>query len=77
VKFGYRVNESDAVLRFEQRGDPVDVPVTVSISYASGPTEDIVVALADQVTERIVPLKGAVRTITANTDNGALVEIEK
>ena len=34
-----------------------------------------IVPLADKVTERTLPLKGAVRSITANADNGALVEI--
>jgi aminopeptidase N len=77
IAFSYRVGEDGAQLRFEQRGDPVDVPITVTIAYASGETEDLVVVLGDKLTERTVPVKGAVRSIVANGDSGALVEIEK
>ena len=47
------------------------------MTYASGTTENVVVVLADKHTERTLPLKGPVRTITANADNGALVEIDR
>ena len=77
LKFSYRVVNGEAVVRFEQRGDPADIPVTVTIAYASGASEDIVITLSEQVTERTLPLKGTVRTLTANGDNGALVELEK
>ena len=65
------------MVHFEQRGDPVDVAITVTIAYTSGVTEDVIVVLADKVTERTLPLKGTVRSINANSDNGALVEIER
>ena len=77
LKFTYHVTGGEAVVRFEVRGDAVDVPITVTIAYTSGATEDIVIALAEQVTERRLPLKGAVRLITANSDNAALVEVER
>jgi hypothetical protein len=77
LKFSYHVTGAEAAVRFEVRGDAVDVPITVTITYTSGATEDIVIALADQVTERKLPLKGAVRSIVANGDNGALVEVER
>ena len=77
VKFGYHASGEQATLRFEQRGDPVDVPITVTILYASGESTDVVVPLADTLTQRTLPLKGRLKSITANSDNGALVEIEK
>jgi hypothetical protein len=77
VKFEFRVSGQEAVLRLEQRGDPVDVPVTVTITYANGQSEETILPLAEKVTERTITLRGAVRSIAANTDNGALVEIEK
>jgi peptidase M1-like protein len=77
LKFSYHVTGAEAAVRFEQRAEAVDVPITVTIAYVSGATEDIVIALSDQVTERKLPLKGAVRSITANADNGALVEVER
>ena len=65
-------------VRFEQRqADLFDIPVTVTLSYADGSTEDIVVVLDDRVTERTIPLKRALRTVDVNRDSAALVEIEK
>lgn len=77
LKFGYRVSGSEAVVHFDQRGEGVDVPVTVTIVYTSGASENIVFILADKHTERTVALKGPVRSMAANMDNGALVEIDK
>ena len=77
VKFSYHMNGDEATVRFEQHAEPVDVPITVTVSYASGATENVIVLLADKHTERAIPLKGPVRTITANADNAALVEIDR
>jgi hypothetical protein len=74
VKFSFAVRGSEVMLRFEQR-EPVDVPVSVAITYASGQVDDVVVALNDRVTEVAVPVKGAVRTVVANGDNAALVVV--
>jgi hypothetical protein len=77
VKFSYHVAGTDATVRFEQRADPVDVPITVAVTYASGMTENFLVVLSDKHTERILALKGPVRRITANADNAALAIIDK
>ena len=77
VKFSYQVSGTSATVRFDQQGDPVDVPITVTVTYASGITENIVILLAEKQTERTLPLKGPVRGIAANTDSGALVIIDK
>jgi Peptidase family M1 domain len=77
VKFSYHMTGTEATVRFEQHADPVDVPITVTVTYASGVTENVVVVLADKHTERTIPLKGPVRTIAANADNAALVEIDR
>jgi peptidase M1-like protein len=65
------------VVRFEHRADVLEVPVTVTLLYADGTSEDVVVAVADRVTERTLPLKGALRGIDVNRDNGAVAEIER
>jgi hypothetical protein len=77
LKFSYRVSGTEATVRFEQHGEPVDVPVTVTVTYTSGATENVVVPLASKHTEQTIPLKGPVRSIAANADNAALVEIER
>src|SRR4051812_4378169 len=77
IKFTSHLSATDAVVRFEQQDDIVDVPITVTIAYESGAVESVVVSLTDKATERTIPLKGRVRTIAANADNAALVEIER
>jgi hypothetical protein len=71
------VNGTQATLHFDEHGDAVDLPITVTITYADGSAENILFILADKHTERTITLKGPVRTITPNTDNAALVEIDK
>jgi hypothetical protein len=77
MKFGYQVKGSEAFVHFDQHGNGVDVPVTVTIHYANQSAENILFLLADKHTERTLALRGPVRTMTANTDNAALVEIDK
>jgi hypothetical protein len=77
VRFSYHVSGTEANIRFEQRGDPVDVPITVTVTYMSGITETVVVILSSKETEQTLILKGPVRRIAANADNAALVEIDK
>lgn len=76
VRFDYDVRDAQLDLRFDVR-EPIDVPVTVTITYRSGPAEDVIVRLTDKVTTVTVPLKGEVREVTANRDHAALVEIRK
>jgi len=71
------VSATDAVVRFEQQDDLVDVPITVTIAYESGAVENFIVIVSDKNTERAIPLKGRVRTIAANADYAALVEIDR
>lgn len=77
IKFGYRAEAHTATVAFEQRGNVVDVPITVTVQYTDGSSEDVVVVLSDRLTERSIPLKRTVRAIVANADNAALVEIER
>jgi aminopeptidase N len=77
VKFSSRVSGTEALVRFDQRGDPVDAAITVTVTYTSGNVESTVVVLSEKQTERSLTLKGPVRSITANADNGSLVEIDR
>ena len=77
VRASSTVSGSELKVRFEQRGDVFDIPLTVTITYTDGTFEDVVVPLTELVVERTLPLKGAVRTVEFNKDAGALAEIEK
>jgi hypothetical protein len=81
VAFSYRSPDANSIaVKFEHRGDVVPVPITVTISYMNGETDEFTVPVTEKVTEKILPLKpkaGALRKVEANEDNGALVEIER
>jgi hypothetical protein len=77
LRFSYTVDASSAVLRFEHLGEVMPVPVTVSVTYVSGEREDVVVQVLERSIERTIPLKGPIREIDANRDNGALAEFPR
>lgn len=77
LRFSYDAGPSSAVLRFEHRRDVIPVPVTVTVTYASGDREEIVVQVLERAIERTIPLKGPVRKIEVNRDNGALAEFTR
>jgi hypothetical protein len=74
VTFRSQVRNDLAELRFETR-EPVDAAIAVTILYASGRTEEVLVPLSGKVTLRTVAVAERVRSITANADHGALVQI--
>jgi Peptidase family M1 domain len=77
VRFTSIVEGSAVKVRFEQLGDVYDVPIAVTATYADGTTEDFLVKVTDKSVEEVFQLKRAVRSVEANKDGGALVEIVK
>ena len=74
LKFSYRIDGGDVVVRFEQVGDVFDVPVTVKLDYVgSVPSATVIMPLSEQVTEQRIPLKGTLKDVDANSDNAAPV----
>jgi hypothetical protein len=72
LKFSYRIEPGEVVVRFEQVGDVFDVPVTVTVEDADG-ISDITIPVTEQVTERRIPVKGALKDVQANRDSAAPV----
>jgi len=64
-------------VRFEQVGNPVDLPVTVTLVFESGDRRDVIVKVVDPVTEATIPFEGRLREILVNDDNAALAEIDR
>ena len=77
IKFTSHVSATEATVRFEQPGEPVDVPITVTVTYDSGAVESYVVNVTEKQAERAIPLKNRVRSVAANADYAALVEIDR
>ena len=64
-------------VRIDQLGPVMDVPVTVSVVYASGATEDHLVKLSQGSTFVQLPASGPVRGVELNRDEQALVVVER
>ena len=62
---------------YEQLGEVFDVPVTVTLQYADGSSEDIVVPMIDAAGTHVVPLRGALRSVEVNRDDAALGTFER
>ena len=77
VHYTSTVANGELKVRFEQKGEVYDLPLTVTIGYSDGTTEDVLVTLAEKVVEQTIPLKGPVRSVEVNKDSAALVELER
>jgi hypothetical protein len=75
VKFSYTVDGNDAVVRFEQLGEPAEFPVNVTLTDRSGARTDVVVNVTEKVVQKRVPFRGQLRSAVANADNQSLVEV--
>jgi aminopeptidase N len=64
-------------LIFEQAGEAFEVPVTVTLVYASGQQQQVVVPVAGAATERRLPLAGPLRRVDVNDDGAAVARIDR
>jgi Peptidase family M1 domain len=77
LKLEYEVAANQVAVKVSHVGTIIPVPVTVTLTYTSGETEDAVINVEETSVSRTFPLKGTLRDVTLNQDNGAVVEIER
>ncbi len=77
LKYATTVGGAEVVVRFQQIGEVFDIPVTVTVTYADGRTEDIVVPITTEAVEQRIPVNGIVRNVQVNRDGAALAEFEQ
>ena len=65
------------VLRFEQEGDIFDIPISVTLQYTDKRVQNVLVPVTDRTAEMRVPLSGPLRSVSINTDDGALFEVRR
>jgi hypothetical protein len=80
VAFSYTVVKADTAapilnVRFEQKGEIYDFPVTVRVRYPDGRTEDLIVPITERLVERALPLKDMPRDVEVNDDDAALIDV--
>ena len=61
----------------EQLGEVFDCPLTMTLEYADKKRADMVIPVTEQVTDRRMPLSGAVQDVEVNSDDGTLAEFVK
>ncbi|MGI8670974.1 MAG: M1 family metallopeptidase [Luteitalea sp.] len=64
-------------LLLEQAARPAPVPLTVTIQYVDGRTEQVLAVARDAITEVMLPVTGRVRELRFNEDFGALARFER
>jgi len=77
LRFSSTVAASTLHVRVDQGDDVYDVPVTVTLNYADGTSEDVVIAVTEKTVEREIPLKRALRSFDVNKDSAALAEVAR
>jgi hypothetical protein len=78
VRYTSTTSPTTVTVKFEQVGDLVfDFPVTVTLTYASGRTADIVVPVTEAVVEKTIPVTEAVRQVQVNRDSATIAEFEE
>ena len=76
VRYARTVAPGAVTIQFEQVGELLfDIPVTVTITYANGRTQDVVVPVTERRVEWTVPTDGAVRQVQVNRDQAAIARL--
>jgi hypothetical protein len=77
VRYARTTAPGSVSVRFEQVGDELfDIPVTVTITYADGRTQEAIVPVTDRVVNWKVATTGQVRQVEINRDHAALAEFQ-
>ena len=77
LRASFEASGASVSVRLDQIGPVMDVPVTVSVIYASGAIEDHLVKLSQGSTFVQLPASGPVRGIELNRDEQALIVVER
>jgi aminopeptidase N len=72
VRFTTAVKGDAVEVSYEQAGEVFDVPVTVTLSYADGTSDDHVVSMTDASGAVTLKARGPVRSVDVNRDDAAL-----
>jgi hypothetical protein len=77
LRYETMLREGELTIRFEQLGELVfDFPITVTVTYADGREQNVVVPILEKLVEHRIPIQGGVKQVQVNRDSGALAELE-
>jgi len=78
LRYSSVIRAGDVFVQFDQDGTAIfDVPVTVTLQYADGHAQDVVVAVTDKHVEQRIPTTGVVKEVQINRDSAAIAKFEE
>jgi hypothetical protein len=78
LRYSSTIRAGEVVVRFDQDSTQIfDVPVTVTLQYTNGRTEDVVVPVTEAHVEQRIPAHGIVRDVQINRDSAALAKFDE
>ncbi len=77
VKVSRTTSPTELQLTFAHAGEVLPVPVTVTVLYTDGSSDDIVVPVTEASVSRTVPLRGALRDVRIDEDHAALATFQR
>jgi hypothetical protein len=77
ITVAYKVEGNDLVVHVEQIGDVFEFPLTFSVEFDDRKKTNLVVAVAERIVDRRVPLKAPPRSVSINKDDGLLADIRQ
>ena len=77
VRYAAAITADSVTLAYEQMGEVFDVPVTATVQYADGTSEDVVVSLTEAAGTHTLTPRSAVKSVELNRDDGALGHFER
>ena len=72
------IHPGEVIVQFDQDSRTIfDVPVTVTLQYADGHLQDVIVPVSDAHVEQRIPTAGTVRDVQINRDSAALARFSE
>jgi len=78
LRYSSTIQPGEVLVEFDQDGRTIfDVPVTVTLQYADGRLQDVIVPVSDAHVEQRIPTRGTVRDVQINRDAAALARFSE
>ncbi|PYR73860.1 MAG: hypothetical protein DMF87_24520 [Acidobacteria bacterium] len=78
LRYSSTIRSGEVTVQFDQDSKMIyDVPVTVTLQYADGRLQDIVVPVSDAHVEQRIPTNGVVRDVQINRDSAAIARFNE
>ena len=78
LHFTSTIRPGEVFVQFDQDPNAIfDVPVTVTVQYADGRMQDIVVPVTDAHVEQHIPTTGTIKDVQVNRDSAAIAKFEE